>query len=576
MNLHIRPTPIRFQAAAGESSLKAVVEGSLALPARFPPIRRIVRVSAVPRLDQWHAAAGEVSLEGTLDVSLLYAADAGAPEAWGHGDDGDGGYDDAADYGADDGLGIREELYRVLWRREIPYYGAVELPEADEGTEVVARVDVDDIRAAIGSGGRSLDVDAVLAASVRAVRTEEVEVPVFFGMTGDGTGVRLQREVLRVRTHGLRLQQVASVTGRLRLPSDAPPVRRPLDVGVVPTVEGVTVGDGWAEAAGSLDVHLAYAPAAEGMGPVQFVAWSGQLAFSHRFADGELSAGQRGTVRARVLSVDAEAGDEGRELEVFADIELTLETGEPLEVEVVADVTPGPGDEAVETRSESFTVQVTAGEGEQVRSVSGTLEIPPDAPPIERLLAHEARAVAAETLVLGDRVSVAGHVDVSLLYVGRGEEVDDPVHFVEWKAALPLELDISVPGVHPPMQAHVELEVLDIEPDLLNRETVEWRGRVRAAATVEESRPVDAIVEAVAVAPEEDDPPSYTFLVVQPGDTLWKLARRYRMAPEAVLAANPHLEGPETPLEAGSKVCIPRHRRQTLVPLNGLTHRNGA
>src|SRR5690606_8950496 len=183
----------------------------------------------------------------------------------------------------------------------------VELPEADEGTEVVARVDVDDIRAAIGSGGRSLDVDAVLAASVRAVRTEEVEVPVFFGMTGDGTGVRLQREVLRVRTHGLRLQQVASVTGRLRLPSDAPPVRRPLDVGVVPTVEGVTVGDGWAEAAGSLDVHLAYAPAAEGMGPVQFVAWSGQLAFSHRFADGELSAGQRGTVRARVLSVDAEA-----------------------------------------------------------------------------------------------------------------------------------------------------------------------------------------------------------------------------------------------------------------------------
>src|SRR5690606_12150139 len=124
---------------------------------------------------------------------------------------------------------------------------------------------------------------------------------------------------------------------------------------------------------------------AEGMGPVQFVAWSGQLAFSHRFADGELSAGQRGTVRARVLSVDAEAGDEGRELEVFADIELTLETGEPLEVEVVADVTPGPADEAVETRSESFTVQVTAGEGEQVRSVSGTLEIPPDAPPIERL-----------------------------------------------------------------------------------------------------------------------------------------------------------------------------------------------
>src|SRR5690606_3381689 len=143
------------------------------------------------------------------------------------------------------------------------------------------------------------------------------------GVTGDGGGVRLQREVLRVRTHGLRLQQVASVTGRLRLPPDAPPVRRPLDVGVVPSVERVTTGDGWAEAAGSLDVHLAYAPAAEGVGPVQFVAWTDQLAFSHRFADGALTEGERGAVRARVLSVDAEAGDEGRGLEVFADIELT-------------------------------------------------------------------------------------------------------------------------------------------------------------------------------------------------------------------------------------------------------------
>ncbi|MFS8543188.1 MAG: DUF3794 domain-containing protein [Limnochordales bacterium] len=89
---------------------------------------------------------------------------------------------------------------------------------------------------------------------------------------------------------------------------------------------------------------------------------------------------------------------------------------------------------------------------------------PPDDDVASRLLAHEARAVADEVLVLGDRVSVTGHVDVSLLYVARAGGMEGQVQFAEWKGALPFEAEVAVPGAYPPMQAQVDAFLADLHP----------------------------------------------------------------------------------------------------------------
>lgn len=573
MNLDIRWTPVRFERVAGESSLNAVVEGSLALPVGFPPIHRVVRVTAIPRLTDVQAVDGEVTLEGVVDVSLLYAV---SPEEtdW-HPAPSEEDDDDVYD----DGPGAflpQEDLYRALWLQELPFHGVVTVPGAAPGGDVVAKVDVDEVKAYTDGDGRTAHVDVVLTASVRAVTPEEATVPEVEGAAAEEADGLLQRERLLVETRWARQRHTISLRGTLRLPADAPPLERAADVGIFVETPRVTVGDGYADVEGRLNVHLAYVPADGSAGPLAFFGWEGEAwTFTHRFTDDALIPGRPATVAARPFMPAAEPTEDGRAIDVAVDVELTLEVGEEKELNVITGVSPAAGDIAVETRSEPVSLQVVVGRGEQERSVTGTLELPGGLPPIERLLAHEVRPVVAESLVLGDRLSVSGHVDVSLIYVGRDGETEDPVYVADWKGALPFEVDVPLPGAHPPMHPEVEVHVLELDPDLINRETVEWKGKLLAVGTAKEDRRVDAVVEMVVVGPPDPDPPTYTFLVVSEGDTVWKLSRRYRVPPEAIIAANPGIEHEDSPLVPGSKLLVPRHRREALVPVHDVARLNG-
>ncbi len=118
-------------------------------------------------------------------------------------------------------------------------------------------------------------------------------------------------------------------------------------------------------------------------------------------------------------------------------------------------------------------------------------------------------------LVLGDKIIAEGYVDVSALYVARTE--GQPMHFVAWRRAVPVEAEVVVAGAEPGMEAEVHADVTSLELDLLNREAVEADVRVQVEAKL--TRPVEreAIVEAVAVPPAEEDPPTLTFVVDSAG-----------------------------------------------------------
>ena len=111
------------------------------------------------------------------------------------------------------------------------------------------------------------------------------------------------------------------------------------------------------------------------------------------------------------------------------------------------------------------------------------------------------------------------------------------------------------------MDAQVQADVISIELDLLNRETVEVDVRVVTEAKSSRTVERDAIIEAVAVPPADPDPPTLTFVVVQSGDTLWKLSHRYHTDVEQIVRANPWLEGAQTAsLPVGRKLCVPRRK----------------
>ena len=87
----------------------------------------------------------------------------------------------------------------------------------------------------------------------------------------------------------------------------------------------------------------------------------------------------------------------------------------------------------------------------------------------------------------------------------------------------------------------LDVEVAELIPDLINRETCEVHGQVNIEAQVVEVIEREVVAEAVEVKTTKGRPPSYVCVRVQPEDTLWKIAARYGSTVELLLNYNPGL-----------------------------------
>ena len=75
--------------------------------------------------------------------------------------------------------------------------------------------------------------------------------------------------------------------------------------------------------------------------------------------------------------------------------------------------------------------------------------------------------------------------------------------------------------------------------------------------TITQNRELSLVSDSALVLPEEGPKPSMLFYVVQPGDTLWGIARRYNTTMAALAKAN-QLTGTDQELVLGKKLLIPK------------------
>ncbi len=156
-------------------------------------------------------------------------------------------------------------------------------------------------------------------------------------------------------------------------------------------------------------------------------------------------------------------------------------------------------------------------------------------------------------------MALEGVLDVELYYLAHSEDDVKPLYRAVFPEALSFQHTVVVPGLEPGMQPQIKLSVSQIQPDLINRETVEVALMVRSAVTATEYLELEVAVEAVQVAPPAgDDPPTLTYVFVQPGDSIWKLARQYHTTEEEIFRSNPKLQDDPGLLKPGDRLQIPR------------------
>ncbi|HEY8416668.1 MAG TPA: SPOCS domain-containing protein [Limnochordales bacterium] len=553
MNFRFEPKTVRMERPIGAATQQAVTEGSLELPANMPDISRIVRLEARPVVTDWEASDNQVAVEGAVDLILLYAHDETVPAA-GRTPSGDIEAEAAHVEGEfpDDeppAMELRETLYRYTWRRAGAFEAVLEIPGVHPQAFVDVTVRPETVEAELHPGGRGVEVEAVVAVTARTSEFVAVTVPVkgrsFAADAGAvETAVPVEHVLGRSAVH-------VSVDGVLAVPAERT-CRRVVHVAAVARPSQAIASPGEVTVAGVLEYQVLYVDEA---GQLQTGTWKEQTPFAHTFAVPEAPSGAPVHTETRVTSVEAAPGDGGREIRVWADVQLSVRLAAVQELALVENIT---GSEKLEVRcrTEPVHIEEWIGAATERTEVTGTLELPQGHPPIERLITAAARARVDEVLVLEDKVVVSGQVDADALYLARSQ--GQPLHAVEWGDAIAFEIEVSLPGAEPGLEAQADVQAEDVTLDLLNRETVEAQVRLVAAVRLTRGSERSAVVEAVAVPPPDPDPPTWTFVVLQEGDTLWKLSHRYHTDVDRILAANPWLGDAAAPLPPGRKLCIPR------------------
>lgn len=547
MSLSLRYERISFKRRVLENAAESVVEGSLTLPSGARPIGRALRLSARPRVKEVEVKEDRVIFEGDFDLDLLYTYyEERRVNQYADPPGDDEAFDDERD---ELEVVVQERLARVEWSDELPFAYVLELPGVAEGQAVKHRVSVEDISYEVRSDESTVDVD--LSLRFEAYTEESVSLDVATGVEG-ADGVEVEVKPVRVKNQLGKGEGEAKAEGELALPERAAPPSV-VDVRASADVAEVFVDDGFVRVKGYVSYDILF----QGAGDPEGGTW-------RRGATFEAEIPVEGARRGAKAEVQADAGEtrvhlvedeSGRRLEVRTPVALSVVVVLVREVPIVTKVSAG--DKEVALRHERISLHECVGEGSATQTSDVTLEIPEGSPGVERVLTAWARAGVDDVHVLGDKVAVEVHVDVESIYVGK-ERGESSVYSAKWPGAFTLDVEVPVEGAEPGLERRVHVQVDRVEVDPINRESLDVRVQLTTNVAVSREIELDAVVEAVEVPPVEEDPPTYTFVVVEEGETLWRLAARYRSETGAIVAVNPWLESDAGALPVGRKVCVPR------------------
>lgn len=205
----------------------------------------------------------------------------------------------------------------------------------------------------------------------------------------------------------------------------------------------------------------------------------------------------------------------------------------------------------MEMEKKNYELNVMHGQATNEAIVKGNIELPEGAPKPASIVMPMGKVCVTDKKLVEDKMIVEGLLSVEVLYKTNEE---DKVAFVV-KDEIPFTTAVEIPGAKIDMQcvAKVALENVEaaIEANTIGiKAIVEIHGRTNYTTNKE---------FLVNVVPKEGEKPakksSITIYVVQNGDSLWKIAKKYHSTIDSLVQLN-ELESADS-LRMGMKLIIP-------------------
>lgn len=523
-----------------ETTQTFMVEGELPLGEGRPEIEKVLFCRGYLSEVTGNKDGGKLSVSGRLEIHLIYR-------------------------GKEPEKGVAE--YGMIWQGEKgPAFAAeMEYPEPEAIWDW--NVGIKKLTLEPGSGG-NVRYRGEIAVEVRARTDEKISVVTALA---EAPGIEIAEERALVEgiinvLHGRR-----EVANQFSLTYPRAPLARLVDCLLRPVDVRAEVLPGRVVIEGNLETTLIYVSCDETGEEARLVTeeWNvkngGAFPFQIVLEEPQARPEQvaRPMVRVETLAMQS-SHPESWSLQAV--LGATVEIIEPRRVQMILDVTGGK-EQIIDIDRVSLTMEETVGEMEKGFIVEKILALPSGALIPERVLFADSTPVVLEDARAEmDRVFFEGEAGVSMVYTGKNEDGELQVDTVFWGSggagAVKFAEVLEMPGVEPGMKVKVIPGETGVKAEIIDDRTVKINLHFKVGATVREERTFSPVKDCALVPLPEQPRRGILFYLVQPGDTLWEIARRYQTTTAALCQTN-NLDRAGAELTTGRKLLIPK------MPLKG-------
>lgn len=507
---------INYEKLIGEGLSQTMVNGDIVLGERSPEFGRVLAMDGKAVLVSTETIEDKVVVEGKMLFNILYSSI-----------DEDG------------------NIYKVT--ANSPFTHTLQIPGTRDSMSCKIKTDIEHMEHELVNN-KKIKVNAVIDIKGTVYEKESIETITDI----EGEDIQLLKESRSIEEFVAENSDEITVKSSILVDDQAGEAKSILSERVFIHKKDIGVQDGRLVINGAALVNLLYEATGEkGVGE----AWE-DVFFTHEMNIPDVRPGMRCDVEFTVGDINEEIVEDDAGERKTINVELSLGINAKVystrEFQSIVDAY------SLQRRYDFSTDNVKVisffGEGTDSQSIKEKIMVPSDAGGINVIKSVSAIPIITDVKMLEDKASVEGIVQCCIIY---SEATEDP-YMGSYTEDIPFKTSIDMPNGKIDMITEAEAGIEELRYEKLSAKEIELEMQIQISAKAYSRESVDIIIDVAENELPESiiNMPTLVIYVVQPKDTLWKIAKKYATTVEDIIKIN-DIQDPDN-IQPGIKLIIPR------------------
>lgn len=492
---------IRMSRQKSQAMNQVTLEEDMNVPDSRPDASGVIQHSGKIKVEDSKILENQIMASGYLEVQILYLSD-----------------------------GEEHQVHRLVTR--LPFTEKLNLEGAEPGDNISLKWEIEDIRVHL-INSRKISIQALVTfeASVEELYDTQAAVEVQ-GMKE----LSVKTKELHPLSMAVQKKDIFRVKEEISVASNKPNIGEILWDSVQLRASDVKLNDGMLDIRGELFVFVLYA-ADDESGTKQWL--EAVVPFQGQLECGSCKAGMISDIEVTLaesnLEVRPDYDGEERVVQLDAVLELDIRLYDEDTVSILEDVY-SPSKELIPVMGEEIYESLLMRNYAKCRA-SDRLRIP-EAKPRLLQICHSQGEVKVDEITKTDQgIHIEGAVEVSVLYI----TADDSRPFALLEGMIPFSHLMEAEGMTDECRFRLHPQLEQLSASMIDSEEVEIKCSISLnlfAVVVHHQNCMLDIEEKELDLKKLQEKPGIVCYIVQPGDSLWNIAKTYYTTPERIRSMN--------------------------------------